>query len=1710
MTKGKKIMAMLLCAVMCLSLFPTLALAEEITEPADNASAELLQEEQIQEEVYEEPAENNEQYAAEDTETEAAIEEVNVPDPAVELESEIADQGEEAGTEEAETEPESAEVVEQMEGSEVSSTDTVEESAAVEDTTEETPVTVVFNVTPEDAVVTVYTKDNPDDPEEKTVIDPEEDGSYLLLPGEYYYDVVAEGYEPVEETAFKTSKEKVTEDDEIVKIVVTLSYISNEKQFSNIHEEQQAKNKDIAIEDEILLTPAEEAELMSLQGVASGRYEVLNTKNVSGAAIVNEAKKWLNAGATYWSGIDPWEKSIAWRTGYTCDGQTSFDCSGFVARVLNDVGFRGASYAPAYGNNVLKTNYGSNFIAISIEDLVNYGTNINNAVSRAKNGDYSDLAIGDIIGWVNGTPAEYKRHIIIYAGLVNNVPYMIEFTGSGCLYRAVTAKYQSLFESGARLTLESLSYLDKCTYLPSYLTIKATTSTTVKSLPCSASTDSSSTNIVTLSSGDTFNVTGMYKNTAGNYWYKGATSNGKAGYVYSGDFSVTSYRSNITYSGKAFPSSLTVGNTYAVDWTIKSDYLNLTTINGYIYGGSNLNEVKYSGSLTNVNATSKSLGNSAVDNALLFDKLSAGTYKMTITASVVNNYCTDGKTLATKTMSATPISFIFTESASTATHYFDLNGYLDGTEKGHIAGFGTVDVYINGNLDSGGTDDYYKAWPRGTRYEVKNIQAKPGHQYNGVKEGSTSGTIGDSDVSVRLSFSTETYTISYNANGGSGAPSNQVKTYGNDLTLSSTIPTRTGYIFAGWSTSSTATVATYPAGSVFKVDANTTLYAVWSMTYTISYNANGGNSAPASQTKYSGETVYLSAVEPTRNCHVFKGWATSPNATTAQYQPGEAYSNDANLTLYAVWSEGTYTEWSTTVPSGIEQSRIESKVQFRYSYKEYTTDTVAEKEGWTLDSSETVWSNYGPWTEWSTTKINGSDSVKVETRTVYSYYYFVCSKCGAHMHGSGTCYSWAGGCGASGTVSSGSYHQVWLTTPYSSSSDFHGTGVNYITSSDGTVFTYTSTSSPHYVAPTTQYRSCTRTQSTVYTFYRWGEWSTWSDVGYAQNENRKVETRVVYRYLLDGNETHAWDNGTVLKAATCTEDGSIQYTCLKCGKTRVEVLGKLGHQYTETVTAPTCTERGYSTFYCAGCGDSYIDKYVNALGHSWNAGVITKAATCTAAGTMTYTCSRCSETKTETIPATGHIWGNWTVTKAATCTANGTETRYCTNDVSHTETRDITALGHNYVNGYCSRCGEKDPQASVTVRYDANGGTGAPAIQTVSLGETVKLSDAKPTKEGAAFLGWATSANATTAAYQPGGDFKANADTVLYAVWKTGTYTITFDANGGTRAPNAQIKDHGAALVLSEQEPVRTGYTFQGWSIEKDSDYIDYHPGETYLADKDATLYAVWTVKTYDVRYNANGGNRAPATQTKTHGVDLKLSDKEPVRDGYEFQGWAKTQNTEYVDFYPGDLYRTEADVTLYAVWNASSSTVTVSLKKTSLTLAADGSDTLKAETSAANAELVWSSNNEAVATVDRNGKVTGHSVGTAVITVMVKGSGSSAECEVNVLFRDVVKMTDYFYEPVYWAVENGITSGTSATTFSPYNACTRAQVMSFLWKANGSPIVGGSNPFTDVKTSDYFYNAVLWAVSRGITAGTTATTFSPYNTCTRAQVMTFLYKAMG
>lgn len=153
-----------------------------------------------------------------------------------------------------------------------------------------------------------------------------------------------------------------------------------------------------------------------------------------------------------------------------------------------------------------------------------------------------------------------------------------------------------------------------------------------------------------------------------------------------------------------------------------------------------------------------------------------------------------------------------------------------------------------------------------------------------------------------------TYTVSYNANGGSGAPSNQTKQHDITLTLSSTKPTRDGYEFAGWGTSPTDTGVKYSAGGQYTGNANITLYAIWTNVakLTLAYNANGGTGAPSSQTHLINTVSKISGVKPTRDKYVFLGWSTSSTATKATYIADGQYTNNsftdgATVTLYAVW-----------------------------------------------------------------------------------------------------------------------------------------------------------------------------------------------------------------------------------------------------------------------------------------------------------------------------------------------------------------------------------------------------------------------------------------------------------------------------------------------------------------------------------------------------------------------------------------------------------------------------------------------------------------------------------------------------------------------------------------------------------------------------------------------------------------------------------------
>lgn len=189
-------------------------------------------------------------------------------------------------------------------------------------------------------------------------------------------------------------------------------------------------------------------------------------------------------------------------------------------------------------------------------------------------------------------------------------------------------------------------------------------------------------------------------------------------------------------------------------------------------------------------------------------------------------------------------------------------------------------------------------YDRGT----SNIDYKVYAKFNGIDMIPSGTMYANSSYTVPKLAS---YTISYNANGGKTTPSTQTKYYGRNVTVAGAI-TRDGYTFEGWALSKAdADAGTwyYKAGGTCGKNENLTLYAVWSpVPYTVSYNANGGTGAPASQTKTHGVNLTLSGTEPTRANYTFSGWATSASATIASYQAGGIYTSNQNVTLYAVWS----------------------------------------------------------------------------------------------------------------------------------------------------------------------------------------------------------------------------------------------------------------------------------------------------------------------------------------------------------------------------------------------------------------------------------------------------------------------------------------------------------------------------------------------------------------------------------------------------------------------------------------------------------------------------------------------------------------------------------------------------------------------------------------------------------------------------------------
>ena len=354
--------------------------------------------------------------------------------------------------------------------------------------------------------------------------------------------------------------------------------------------------------------------------------------------------------------------------------------------------------------------------------------------------------------------------------------------------------------------------------------------------------------------------------------------------------------------------------------------------------------------------------------------------------------------------------------------------------------------------------------------------------------------------------------------------------------------------------------------------------------------------------------------------------------------------------------------------------------------------------------------------------------------------------------------------------------------------------------------------------------------------------------------------------------------------------------------------------------------------------------------------------------------------------------------------------------------------------------------------------------------------------------------------WEPDGKFPA----VVLLVTCNGSHEnqITFDGNGG-RPTNSTMTTTGKKLA-SLPTATRSGrYRFDGWYTEKNG---GTKITTAILFDKDTTVYAHWTytgstgggVTTYPITVkSAKNGDVTASHKSAAKGTTITLTvdpdkgyvlDTLTVLDGKDKEIKLTEKNGKYTFTMPA------SKVTVAAMFKAEQST-----GKNPFTDVPAGSYYEDA--------VIWAvdkgiTTGTSATTFNPNGICTR----AQAVTFLWRAAGSPAAKSSAMPFADV-KAGSYYETAVLWAVENGITKGTSDTMFSPDATCTRAQIVTFLWRSQKSPAAGTANPFADVKSTAYYADAVLWAVKEDITKGTTSTTFSPDADCTRAQIVTFLWR---
>ena len=405
-----------------------------------------------------------------------------------------------------------------------------------------------------------------------------------------------------------------------------------------------------------------------------------------------------------------------------------------------------------------------------------------------------------------------------------------------------------------------------------------------------------------------------------------------------------------------------------------------------------------------------------------------------------------------------------------------------------------------------------------------------------------------------------------------------------------------------------------------------------------------------------------------------------------------------------------------------------------------------------------------------------------------------------------------------------------------------------------------------------------------------------------------------------------------------------------------------------------------------------------------------------------------------------------------------------------------------------------------TVTLHANGGTinnGNVTEYTYGVGATLPTD---VTRTGYTFKGWYYNENLT------GSPVTAISNTETgnkeyWAKWEINQYTITYVLAGGTAEgnPGTYTIETGAFTLTN---PTKSGYTFTGWS----GTGLDGENNMTVTIPTGSTGNRTYTAHW---RYNGGGSSSYSYYTIKAAagaGGSISPSGSVSVREGRD-QTFTITPDKGYAVANVKIDGKSIGAVKSYTFENVSRThTIEVIFMK------ANGNPQTGVFVDVATGSYYedavdWAVENGITkGTDDTHFSPDGICTRAQAVTFLWRTAGSPEPKTNTMPFTDV-NAGSYYYDAVLWAVENGITEGTSDTTFSPNMTCTRAQIVAFLWRSEKSPAAGTANPFADVKSAAYYADAVLWADKKDITKGTTNTTFSPDADCTRAQIVTFLWR---